>query len=353
MDIKPAVDTDLFEEVELLKKKVSSGLLPDDLKDKAFRMIKRLQRMAKFGGYSSEYEKVNHYINWILKLPWFEETEDVLDLDRALEIMNQNHYGMNDVKERILEYLSVLKLRKDKGGVSDAPILCLVGLVGTGKTTFGFSLAEAMGRKFIRIPFGGLGSLLDLRGQSRAHPDSQPGQIIKALRRCGSKNPVFMLDEIDRVDENARANIMGVLVELLDPEQNQFFTDYYLDYPFDLSKVLFLATCNNTGNIATAVLDRMEVIQMPSYTDEEKTVIAKEYILPKALKEAGLEEGTLAIDDDLWPLIVRPLGFDAGMRSLERNIQRISRKVAKMFVLGKEKHFHLRKDNIKEFLPSY
>ena len=210
-----------------------------------------------------------------------------------------------------------------------------------------------MGRKFVRIPFGGMGSALDLRGQSRLHPDSEPGQLIKALKRAKTNNPVILLDEIDRVSGEARADIMGVLVELLDPEQNEFFTDHYIDYPFNLSDVLFLATCNNTTHIATAVLDRMEVLQMPSYTDEEKIVIGKKYILPKALKEAGLTEDNLTIDGDLWSKVVRPLGFDAGMRSLERNIEGMCRKIAKMVVQGKGQHFHITKENIKEFLPQW
>ena len=353
MNTKLAQDSALFEEINQLKEKLASVAIPQGLQEKTGQMLTRLARMAKYGGYSNEYEKISHYIDWIVSLPWQKKTEDILSLDRAKEVMDEHHHGMGSIKERILEFMATLKLKQGKEKVSNSPIICLVGLVGTGKTTFGYALAEAMGRKFSRIPFGGMGSALDLRGQSRLHPDSEPGQVIKVMRRAKTNNPVILLDEIDRVSEQARADIMGVLVELLDPEQNEFFTDHYIDYPFDLSDVLFLATCNNTRNIATAVLDRMEVLQMPSYTDEEKIVIGKEYILPKALREAGLTEDNLTIDGDLWSKVVRPLGFDAGMRSLERNIEGTCRKIAKMVVQGKGQHFHITKENIKEFLPQW
>jgi ATP-dependent Lon protease len=212
-------------------------------------------------------------------------------------------------------------------------------------------LAEAMGRKFARIPFGGMGSALDLRGQSKLHPENEPGWIIKAIRRAGSKNPIILLDEIDRVTESARADIMGVLIELLDPKQNEFFTDHYIDHPFDLSEVLFLATCNNTSNLTPPVKDRMEIIQMPSYNDEEKIKIGQNYLLPRIMQESGLSDDNLTIEAEVWPTIVRPLGFDAGIRSLERNIERICRKVALYIVSGKAKHIHLNEENLREFLP--
>lgn len=351
MVLSTAQDTDLFQEVKQLQQKIASARISDGLREKISQMLERILRMAKFGSYSDEYEKINHYIDWVLSLPWEQKTADILDLNRAKEIMNKNHHGMNEIKERILEFLSVLKLNQGKQRINRAPIICLVGLVGTGKTTFGYSLAEAMGRKFCRIPFGGMGSALDLRGQSRLHPDNEPGQVIKVLRRAQSKNSVILLDEIDRVSDEARADIMGVLVELLDPEQNAQFIDHYIDYPFDLSDVLFLATCNNTTKISTAVLDRMEVLQMPSYTDAEKTSIAKDYLLPKILNQSGLTKENLTIEDTLWPQIIRPLGFDSGIRSLERTIEGICRKVAKLVVEAKEQHLYLNQNNIKEYLP--
>ena len=348
-----AQDNLFFEEILQLKNKIEASSVPQGLKEKISSMLIRLQRMTKYGGYSAEYDKTSQYISWVLSLPWGKQTQDNMDLTRAKEILDKHHYGMDDIKEKIIQYMAVLKLTQGKKKVSRAPIICLVGLVGTGKTTFGYALAEAMNRKFVRIPFGGMGAARDLRGQSRLHPDAEPGQVIKALRRVGTRNPVVMLDEIDRVTEKARADIMGVLVELLDPEQNSQFTDHFIDSPFDLSDTLFVATANNTRNIATAVLDRLEIIQMSSYTDKEKIIIAKDYILPKTLKESGLSVDNLTIEEEIWSQIVRPLGYDAGIRTLERTIQSICRKIAKAIVEGKGKHFHLTTENIKKYLPSW
>jgi len=343
----------LIKETQKLENKLTQANLPQDLLQKAQEMVKRLGLMAEHSGYSAEYERTSKYINWITVLPWDKTTEDNLDLKTAKEILDKHHYGMQGVKNRILEHLSIISLTKNKQDVSRAPILCLVGLVGTGKTTFGPALSEAMGRKYVRIPFGGMGSARDLRGQSRLHPDAEPGHLIKALKRANSRNPIILLDEVDRVTAAARADIMGVLVELLDPEQNSQFIDHYLDYPVNLSDVLFIATANNTRNIATAVLDRLEVIQMPSYTDEEKITIAKQYILPRTLKESGLTKDDLTIDENVWSKIVRPLGFDAGLRTLERTIDGIARKIARQIIEGKGKHFHLTLENIKQYLPDY
>jgi len=343
----------LNQETEKLKAKLTAAELPAELKTKAEEMIGRLALMGEGQGYSNEYDRVSQYLNWIVALPWNKATEDRLDLTAARQILDKHHYGMGQVKDRILEYLATMSLTRGKAEAGRAPILCLVGLVGTGKTTFGPRLAEALRRKYVRIPFGGLGSALDLRGQSRLHPDAEPGLIIKALKRAGSNNPVMLLDEIDRVTEGARADIMGVLVELLDPEQNAQFTDHYLDYPFDLSQVLFVATGNNTKNVATAVLDRLEIIQMPSYTDEEKIAIAKQYMLPKVLAESGLSQDNLTIDESIWPKIVRPLGFDAGIRTLERTLDGVAGKIAKEIVGGGSKQFHLTAANIKNYLPDY
>lgn len=343
----------LVQETEKLKNLLAGVTFPPELRVKAEDMIQRLILMSSHSGYSLEFERTAQYINWIASLPWDKASQDRLDLKIAQQILDKHHYGMQEVKTKILEYLSVLSLTRGQQTVSRAPILCLVGLVGTGKTTFGPSLSEAMQRAYVRIPFGGMGSARDLRGQSRLHPEAEPGLIIKALRQAGTKNPIFLLDEIDRVTAASRADIMGVLVELLDPEQNFRFTDHYLDYPVDLSDVLFIATANNTKNIATAVLDRLEIIQMPSYTDEEKTTIAKEYILPKTLVNSGLSTENLTIDDNVWPKIVRPLGFDSGIRTLERTIKNICHKIARLIVESKGQHFHLTLDNIKNYLPNY
>ena len=350
-------------EITKLEKRIQDTNLPPLLREKLLDDLERLKRMSQSGGNVAEYERMSHYFDWVVSLPWAARSEDILDLTFARKILDKNHYGLSQIKERILEYLAVMKLKKARGQESKktegvmkfmrAPILCFVGLVGTGKTTIAYSIAEAMGRKFERIPFGGMGDPLYLRGQSRVHADSEPGQVMKAIRRSGTKNPVILLDEIDRVVEESRSTIMGVLVELLDPEQNLAFNDHFIDFPFDLSEVLFIATCNNTSNISIAVMDRLEPIPMPSYTDEEKTIIGRDFVLPKMMEEAGLTKDNLMINDSVWPKIVRPLGFDAGIRTLERTINGICRKVAKMIVDKKGMRFQITDQNIKDFLPTW
>lgn len=353
----PAQSSDSLE-ISKLSQKLESVDLPADLHEKALTMIKRIQLVLKYGGQLSTIDQVANYIDWITNLPWGKSSDDNLDINHAKEILEHNHYGLQEIKERILEYLSVMKLNMQQSTtisehIMRAPILFFVGLVGTGKTTIAKSIAESMNRAFVRIPFGGMGSALDLRGQSRIHPDAEVGLVMKALRRAGTKNPVILLDELDRVADHARADIMGVLVELLDPGQNVAFTDHYIDYPFDLSQVLFIATANNTGNIATAVMDRLEPIQMPSYTDDEKIVIGKSYVFPRIRADAGLTDSQIQIDESVWPLIVRPLGFDSGIRTLERTINGICRKVARQIVEGKSPNFRLTAENIKQFLPTW
>lgn len=348
-------ETALVQEIEQLKQKLNKETLPPELQEKSEAMLARLSYLTSSSGYFREYERIATYINWIISLPWKKKTQDVFDLVKAQTILDENHYDLAKIKERILEYLAVLKLHQEKGTLespfSRAPILCLVGLVGTGKTTLGLSVAKSLSRQFVRIPFGGISSALDLRGQSKLHEEAEPGMVVKALRQAGSANPVILLDEIDRVAQEGRSDVMGVLVELLDPEQNHRFLDYYLDFPIDLSPVFFIATANNTTNIATAVLDRLEVLPMPSYSDEEKIAIGRDFILAKALKEAGLTSENLKIADNLWPLIVRPLGFDAGIRTLKRTIEGICRHTAKLIVEGKGQSFLIDEKNLKEFLP--
>lgn len=345
----------LNSEIVKLQSQIAAATLPSELKTKVEEMIARLQRMVDTGVYSAEYDRSAHYINWITSLPWGTYTPDKLDIVTAQQAMNSSHYGMKDPKDRILEYLSTIKLRMSQGGEQTvrAPAIFLVGLVGTGKTTFAYSLANVLGRRFARIPFGGLGSARDLRGKSRLFAEAEPGAIVKAIRDAGSMNPVILLDEIDRVGAEERADIMGVLVELLDPTQNNRFLDHYLDYPLDLSQVLFVATANNTTNVATAVLDRLELIQMPSYTDEEKIHIAAEYLLPSALKEAGLLPNQLTIDPAVWPVVARPLGYDAGIRTLQRTIQALTRKVAREIVEGKSQSVKIDINNYKTYMQAY
>lgn len=347
--------TDFAEELVKLKSKVDAVKLPEDLKDKATEMLSRLNRMINTGVYSAEYDRISHYIDWITSIPWGIYSTDKLDIVQAAANMNKSHYGMQETKDRILEYLATIKLRMDQGGekVVRAPAIFLVGLVGTGKTTFAYSLAETLGRKFARIPFGGLGSAQDLRGKSRLFAEAEPGHIVKALRDAGSMNPIILLDEIDRVGAEERADIMGVLVELLDPTQNNRFLDHYLDFPLDLSQVLFVATANNTTNVATAVLDRLELIQMPSYTDEEKIHISREYLLPKALKESGLLSNQLIIDEAVWPVVARPLGYDAGIRTLQRTLAALTRRVAREIVEGKTATVKVDINNYKQYMKAY
>lgn len=338
-----------------LRAKAGGVTLPEGLNAKLDEMFAQLE----VNSHSEEtfwdyYQSFTKYIDWVISLPWNTRTQDILDIRFAQEKLNENHFGLDDVKQRILEYISVLALQKNRhpDTVYRAPILLFTGLVGTGKTTMAKSIADVMNRKLIRIPFGGLGDPLYLRGQSRLHPEAEPGAIIRALSQCQSKNPVILLDEIDRVADDALNTIMGVLVELLDPEQNARFTDHYLDYPFDLSEAFFVATCNNTTRIATAVMDRLEVIQMPSYTDEEKIAIGRDYILPKAIKDAGLTKDELIIKDDIWLNIVRPLGFDAGVRTLKRNIEGLCRKTAAMILDG-TRQVVVDETNIKKFIPQW
>lgn len=349
-----------FEDIKLLEVKLKTAKIPQDLLEKASAMIERLVRLASSQGYSQEYDSVSRFLDWIVSIPWENRSEDILSLDNARKILDANHYGLENVKERILEYISVvINLKKTENTDNSpkagpkAPALLLLGLVGTGKTTMAYSIAQALGRQFGRIPMGGMGDALQLRGRSRAYPDSEPGQIMKVLRRVGMKNPVILLDEIDRITDEARADIMGVLVELLDPEQNSKFLDHYIDYPFDLSEVLFIATANNTAKVATAVLDRLEILEMPSYSDEQKIVIGKNYLLPKAVAASGLKSDELVISQDVWQQIVRPLGFDAGMRTLDRTINGICRKIAKLKVEGKVSKTLITSDNLKEFLPQW
>jgi len=345
----------LNQEIAALAAKIEQGELPDEMRFQLKKEIVALERSVELGSYDEKYEKVSKYVDWCLRLPFGKKTEDTLDIPQAKAIFDQHHFGMQEVKDRFLEYLAVLNLQKNNLGDQEfsAPILLLVGLVGTGKTTFAYSLAEALGRKLVRIPFGGMGSAKELRGNSRLLLGSEPGKVIRGIAEAGVMNPIVLLDEIDRAADDANMDIMGVLVELLDPAQNHAFTDDYINYPINLSQAIFLATCNNTRKIATAVMDRMEKITMPSYTDEEKVAIAKKYVMPKVLKEAGLKPGQFVIREEMWQKMVRPLGFDAGIRTLERTIKGAARKAARIIIESKYDKVEIGPDNYKIFLPSY
>ncbi len=347
--MEPTAQVQNTDQITAVKTALQQAQLPEDLKIRLTEQLTRLDKMIQTAGYRPEFDKDLEYIKFVIGLPFNSSSTDILDLKNAAIVLEKHHYGLQVVKDRILEYLSILILNSRQGKQMHAPILAFVGLVGSGKTSIAYSIAETLGRQIIRIPFGGLGSVGQLRGESRVKPEAEPGLLMKALRNCKVNNPIILLDEIDRVAVEARADLMGVLVELLDPAQNSTFVDHYVDFPFDLSKVMFIATANNTGNIATAVMDRIELVEMPSYSDEEKIVIGRDYILPKAISDAGLAPTMVQIDPAVWPQVVRPLGFDGGIRSLQRNIQALTRKVARKVVEGNTGPFPINASTIGEY----
>jgi len=349
-------------QIQKLDDKIKSVSLPQELQEKVVAMVDRLRLIGNDSSFFIELDSTSRYIDWVTNLPWDKKSEDILNLTHAKEVLDKNHFGLTDVKNNILEYLAIMimKANKNKDEASNfarAPIISLVGLAGVGKTSIAYSIAEALGRKIERVPFGGMGSATQLRGKTRLFADSEPGLIIKVLKHAGTNNPVILLDEIDRVSEDARADIMGVLIELLDPEQNSSFTDHFIDYPVNLSNVLFIATSNNTKDISTAVLDRLEIIQMPSYSDVEKTTIGKQFIFPKALAVSGMTSSNLVIADEVWEdFIIRPLGYDPGLRSLQRVLNGVVRKVAYNMLTGllpQDKQFILNMQNIKQYVSQW
>lgn len=362
-------DKKIVDEIEQLKTKINSVVLPPDLKTKLDGMIFRLEKMTSSGSFSAEFEPVSTYVNWIVSIPWNVRTKDKIDLPLVKQELDANHFGLEDVKSRLLQYLAVLKLQEDKlvaqtqvtgsemsrlqGSSSHAPILCFVGIQGVGKTSMAKSIANALGRKFVRISLGGLGSVTEIRGVSRGNFDAEPGQIVKSLVRTGAMNPLILLDEIDKVSGTTglRSDVMAALLEVLDPEQNSTFMDKYIDYPIDLSQAIFITTANNLGGVSAALQDRLEIIRFGSYTDNDKIMIAKNYLLPKVREATGMSENQLMFDDDVWPLVIRPLGFDAGVRQLERTLTELARKVALQIVEGKVTQVHLTKENFRQYIP--
>ncbi len=338
-------------EIAMLSQKLVNSSLPMPLLEKALLQLTRINSALKYGGNINALDNTARYIDIITRLPWQKKSDDKLDLAHAKAVMDKNHHGLNAIKQRVLEYLSVLILQKGQSKIhTHAPVLFFVGLAGTGKTTFAMSVAETLGRPLIRIPFGGFSSALDLRGLSKLQPEAEPGAIIKALIRTGVKNPVILLDEIDRGASEIHADLMGVLLELLDPEQNENFIDHYVDYPFDLSSVMFIATANNTKNISTAVMDRLETVTMPAYSDEEKIVIARDFILPRLLAVSGVDKNFVSINDSVWASIARTSGFDPGIRSVERKVESLVRRVALKMVSGQGKEFNINEGNMRDFV---
>src|SRR5213079_3166974 len=326
-----------------LRERLTKADLPDDVRKEAER---ELGRMEKLPSMAPDYHVIRTYLDFILELPWKHSSEDRLDLNEAQKVLDEDHYDIKDVKERILEFLAVIKLRPD----AKSPILCFVGAPGVGKTSLGRSIARAMGRKFERLSLGGIRDEAELRGHRRTYVGAMPGRIIQEIRRAGVNNPVMMLDEIDKLGTDYRGDPAAALLEILDPEQNNTFTDHYLDLPFDLSKVFFIGTANQLGPIPPPLRDRMEVIQLAGYSDREKLKIARQYLAPRQIRENGLTPEHIEITDDAIKLIAARYTREAGVRQLERNLGRVARKVALKIAQGQTQKVSIDEPAIKQYL---
>jgi ATP-dependent Lon protease len=330
-------------EVESLREKIESVGMPAHVKDTA---LKELERYEKIPASSAESAVIRNYIEWLITLPWTKQTEDILDIRRAEEILNKEHYGLEKVKERVLEYLAVQKLTKSLKG----PILCLAGPPGVGKTSLARSIAKSLNRNFVRISLGGVRDESEIRGHRRTYVGAMPGRIIQGMKKAGTINPVFLLDEIDKMSSDFRGDPSAAMLEVLDPEQNHTFSDHYIEEPYDLSKVMFIATANNLATIPGPLLDRMEIITIAGYTEVEKMHIAKQHLLPKQMKEHGLKKGLLQIRDEAILNIIRYYTREAGVRGLERQIATICRKAARILVSEERKRVVVTDKNLEEFL---
>ncbi|AWI13031.1 endopeptidase La [Caldibacillus thermoamylovorans] len=330
-------------EIEKLKEKIGKAGMPDHVFEAA---MKELDRYEKLPGTSAESAVIRNYLDWLIALPWTTETKDDINIKRAERILNEDHYGLEKVKERVLEYLAVQQLTNSLKG----PILCLVGPPGVGKTSLARSVARSLNRKFVRVSLGGVRDESEIRGHRRTYVGAMPGRIIQGMRKAGTINPVFLLDEIDKMSNDFRGDPSSAMLEVLDPEQNKNFSDHYIEETYDLSKVMFIATANDLSTIPGPLRDRMEIISIAGYTEIEKLHIAKDYLIKKQLKEHGLQKQQLQIRDDAILSIVRYFTREAGVRGLERQIAKICRKTAKIITSGEKKRVIVTNKNIEEFL---
>ncbi|MDZ7314590.1 MAG: endopeptidase La [candidate division KSB1 bacterium] len=331
-------------EIEELRQKLNEAKLPEQAYQEAMRELDRLSKMQPG---AAEYTVSRTYLDWMLALPWSISTEDNLDIETAQRVLDEDHYDLEKVKERIIEYLAVRKLKQNTKG----PILCFVGPPGVGKTSLGRSIARAMGRKFVRISLGGVHDEAEIRGHRRTYIGALPGRILQGLKTAGSNNPIFMLDEVDKIGQDFRGDPSSALLEVLDPEQNFAFSDHYLDVPFDLSKVMFITTANVLDTIPAPLRDRMEVLELPGYIEEEKVQIAVKYLIPKQIEENGLKRRQVQFEKKAVHKIVQSYTREAGVRNLERQIATICRKIAKQVAAGSEqKKFVVTAESLTEYL---
>jgi ATP-dependent Lon protease len=331
-------------EFDELKKKVEAAGMPKEVKDKALQELKKLEAMPPM---SAESTVSRNYLDWLLAVPWKKRSKEIRNISRAEKVLNEDHYGLEKIKERILEFLAVRQLVKNPKG----SILCFVGPPGVGKTSLGMSIAKATGRKFVRMSLGGVRDEAEIRGHRRTYIGALPGQIIQMMKKAGTKNPVFMLDEVDKMSMDFRGDPSAALLEVLDPEQNFMFVDHYLDVEYDLSQVFFVATANVMHTIPPALQDRMEVLRLHGYTEQEKVEIAKQFLVKKQMAQAGLSEKNVKFSDDAITTLIRAYTREAGVRNLEREIGNVCRKVARKVVKeGANYTVEITGDNVKEFL---
>ncbi|MDR4903764.1 endopeptidase La [Bacillus mycoides] len=333
-------------EVEEIREKIEQSGMPEETMKAA---LKELDRYEKLPVSSAESGVIHNYIDWLLALPWTTATEDMIDLTHSEEILNKDHYGLEKVKERVLEYLAVQKLTNSLKG----PILCLVGPPGVGKTSLARSIATSLNRNFVRVSLGGVRDESEIRGHRRTYVGAMPGRIIQGMKKAKTVNPVFLLDEIDKMSNDFRGDPSAALLEVLDPEQNHNFSDHYIEEPYDLSKVMFVATANTLASVPGPLLDRMEIISIAGYTELEKVHIAREHLLPKQLKEHGLRKGNLQVRDEALLEIIRYYTREAGVRTLERQIAKVCRKAAKIIVTAERKRIVVTEKNIVDLLGKH